>query len=50
VIKDVPSFALIVGVPGRRIGWLGKLVLHLESIGEGKFMYPKCGCFYHSTE
>lgn len=24
VVKDVPDFALVVGVPARRIGWVGK--------------------------
>ncbi len=34
VTKDVPDFALVVGVPARRVGWVGragvKLVEHLS--------------------
>lgn len=31
VIRDVPDFALIVGNPGRRIGWMSKAGAHLDT-------------------
>lgn len=31
VTKDVPDFALVVGVPARRIGWVGKAGVRLEA-------------------
>lgn len=35
VTKDVPDFALMVGVPARRIGWVGKAGHPLEHDGDG---------------
>ncbi|MGO1321224.1 MAG: acyltransferase, partial [Galactobacter sp.] len=32
VTKDVPDFALVVGVPARRVGWVGKAGEPLESV------------------
>lgn len=46
VTSDVPSFALMVGVPARRVGWMchcGER-LHLESGGAGKC--GRCGAEY----
>lgn len=42
VTKDVPDFALVVGVPARRVGWVGKAGEPLESVeGEpGLFRCP----------
>ncbi|MGB3414209.1 MAG: acyltransferase [Microbacteriaceae bacterium] len=34
VVKDVPAFGLMVGVPARRIGWVGKAGFPLEKQGE----------------
>ena len=31
VVKDVPAYALVVGVPARRIGWVGEAGLPLTS-------------------
>ena len=46
VTKDVPNFALVAGVPARRIGWVGKLGLPLEPTDDGKFICPKSGIIY----
>jgi acetyltransferase-like isoleucine patch superfamily enzyme len=32
VTKDVPDFALVVGVPARRVGWVGKAGRRLEPV------------------
>ena len=48
VNKDVPDFALIVGVPGKHIGWMSEfgeqLALPLE--GEGRATCPHSGATY----
>jgi acetyltransferase-like isoleucine patch superfamily enzyme len=34
VTKDVPDFALVAGVPARRIRWVGKAGVPLEAVGD----------------
>lgn len=34
VVKDVPDFALMVGVPARRVGWVGKAGAPLKNDGD----------------
>ena len=46
VTKDVPDFALMAGVPARRIRWVGKAGYPLEDLGNGKFKCPKTGQMY----
>lgn len=46
VTKDVPDFALLAGVPARRIGWMGKQGHRLREIGAGKFECPVDGSRY----
>jgi UDP-2-acetamido-3-amino-2,3-dideoxy-glucuronate N-acetyltransferase len=43
VTKDVPAYALVVGVPGRQIGWVSKAGLHLEFDDEDKAACPETG-------
>ncbi|GIH11001.1 acetylglucosamine-1-phosphate uridylyltransferase [Rhizocola hellebori] len=43
VTTDVPDFALIVGVPGRRIGWVGRAGEPLTALGDGRFSCPRTG-------
>ena len=45
VTKDVPDHALVVGVPARRIGWVGKAGVPLVADGEG-FVCPQTGARY----
>lgn len=35
VAADVPPFALVVGVPARRVGWVGRAGARLEAAGDG---------------
>ncbi len=41
VTRDVPDFALVVGVPARQIGWVGKSGVKLEPIA-GKPGHYRC--------
>lgn len=43
VVKDVPDFALVAGVPARRIKWVGRSGFPLEPAGEGRFVDPRTG-------
>lgn len=45
VTKDVPDFALIAGVPARRIGWVGKAGQPLRQEG-GEWICPETGDAY----
>lgn len=46
VVSDVPDFALVVGVPARRIRWVGHAGLPLEPAGEGLWRCPQTGRTY----
>jgi UDP-2-acetamido-3-amino-2,3-dideoxy-glucuronate N-acetyltransferase len=48
VSRDVPAFALVVGVPARRIGWMSKHGerLALPAHGEGEAACPATGEIY----
>jgi len=43
VTKDVPDYALVAGVPARRIKWVGRSGFPLESSGEGRWNDPRTG-------
>jgi UDP-2-acetamido-3-amino-2,3-dideoxy-glucuronate N-acetyltransferase len=43
VTKDVPDFALVAGIPARRIGWVGRAGAKLEAFGPGKWRCPQTG-------
>jgi acetyltransferase-like isoleucine patch superfamily enzyme len=49
VTKDVPDFALVVGVPARRIGWVGRAGVPLVPKGDGHFVCPRTGSDYVLT-
>jgi acetyltransferase-like isoleucine patch superfamily enzyme len=49
VVKDVPDFALVVGVPARRIRWVGHVGVPLEPDGDGCWRCPQSGRRYVET-
>lgn len=50
VTKDVPDFALVAGVPARRIQWVGRAGVPLESEGNGAYWCRKTGQTYTETD
>ncbi|WP_238439548.1 N-acetyltransferase [Microbacterium sp. JZ31] len=42
VVKDVPAFALVAGVPARRIGWVGRAGVRLVPEGD-RWRCPETG-------
>ena len=46
VTKDVPEYALVAGVPAKRIRWVGREGLPLEDIGDNRFRCPASGTTY----
>jgi UDP-2-acetamido-3-amino-2,3-dideoxy-glucuronate N-acetyltransferase len=49
VTSDVPDFALMVGVPARRVGWMCQCGLRLEVKG-GSASCPACGAGYQEED
>ena len=49
VVKDVPDFALVVGNPARRIGWVGKAGHPLREEDPGEFVCPVTGERYREV-
>ncbi|OJX64689.1 MAG: N-acetyltransferase [Micrococcales bacterium 73-13] len=50
VVRDVPSFAIVVGSPARQVGWAGKAGHPLEARGDGRFVCPVTGVEYIETD
>ena len=51
VTKDVPDFALVAGVPARRVRWVGRAGIPLESGPEhGTWVCPSTGQTYHEHD
>ena len=50
VVHDVPDFALVAGVPARRIRWVGRAGVPLESAGDNMWLCPKTGDRYRETD
>jgi UDP-2-acetamido-3-amino-2,3-dideoxy-glucuronate N-acetyltransferase len=48
VTKDVPAYALMVGVPARRIGWVGRAGRPLEADGD-EWVCPQTGERYRES-
>jgi UDP-2-acetamido-3-amino-2,3-dideoxy-glucuronate N-acetyltransferase len=52
VNKDVPAYALMVGVPAKQIGWMSEYgeKMALPLIGEGSYICPHTGKIYQLKE
>jgi acetyltransferase-like isoleucine patch superfamily enzyme len=50
VTRDVLDFALVAGVPARRIGWVGRAGERLVDDGEGKWRCPSTGEMYEELD
>jgi acetyltransferase-like isoleucine patch superfamily enzyme len=46
VVHDVPDFALVAGVPAKRLRWVGRAGFPLEQTGPSSFMCPHTGQRY----
>jgi UDP-2-acetamido-3-amino-2,3-dideoxy-glucuronate N-acetyltransferase len=49
VRSDVPAFALMVGVPARRVGWMCRCGVRLQ-LRDGHATCTACGTMYRETE
>ena len=50
VTRDVPPYALVVGVPGRRVGWVCLCGERLQQQRPDHWVCAQCGSDYESTE
>jgi UDP-2-acetamido-3-amino-2,3-dideoxy-glucuronate N-acetyltransferase len=46
VTRDVPDYALVVGVPARKVGWVGRAGEPLADEGDGQWRCPRTGELY----
>lgn len=49
VTTDVPDFALVAGVPARRIRWVGRAGMPLVDMGDGRWRCPSTGAVYRES-
>ena len=50
VTKDVPDYALVAGVPARRLKWVGRAGVPLQDQGDGTYRCPTTGELYDEHE
>lgn len=50
VVKDVPDFALVVGNPAKRIGWVGRAGHPLRAEDNSRWVCPVTGAHYMQTD
>ena len=50
VTKDVPDYALVVGVPARQIGWVGEMGVPLVAESKSVWSCPQSGRQYVETD
>ncbi|GIG20170.1 acetylglucosamine-1-phosphate uridylyltransferase [Cellulomonas chitinilytica] len=49
VTRDVPDHALVLGVPARQVGWVGRSGARLEASGDGRWRCPVTQDMYRET-
>ncbi|MQY14393.1 UDP-2-acetamido-3-amino-2,3-dideoxy-D-glucuronate N-acetyltransferase [Streptomyces sp. RB5] len=50
VTSDVPDFALVMGVPARRVAWVGRAGVRLTPVAEGVWECPRTGAVYEEKD
>lgn len=50
VVRDVPDFALVAGVPARRIGWVGRAGVRLTEYEPGLWVCPRTDAHYVESD
>jgi UDP-2-acetamido-3-amino-2,3-dideoxy-glucuronate N-acetyltransferase len=50
VTADVPDFALVLGVPARQVGWVGRAGKRLIAKGGSDFVCSETGAFYREMD
>ena len=50
VTKDVPDFALVAGMPARKIGWVGRAGSRLVADGADRWSCPETGELYQEAD
>jgi len=50
VTRNVPDFALVAGVPARRIGWVGRAGSKLVADGDSRWRCPEIGELYEEAD
>jgi UDP-2-acetamido-3-amino-2,3-dideoxy-glucuronate N-acetyltransferase len=50
VAADVPDYGLVVGVPARRVGWMGRAGFPLVHEGSGAYRCPRTGARYEERD
>lgn len=50
VTRDVPDYAVVVGVPARRVGWVGRAGKPLLPDGKGVWVCPETGDAYREVD
>jgi len=50
VVRDVPEFAIVVGNPARRVGWVGRAGQPLVDVGDGLWRCPIDGSNYRQID